>query len=52
MIEADINYQQTWEQYGEELKKNFHCSLKKFCYRMHISYNGNCDEVQSYCGGV
>ena len=22
MIEADINYQQTWEQYGEELKKN------------------------------
>jgi len=42
MIEADINYQQTWEQYGEELKKNFHCSLKKFCYRMHISYNGMC----------
>lgn len=39
MVEADIRFQQTWEQYAEELKKNFHCSLKKFCYRTHTSYN-------------
>lgn len=40
MVEADIRYQQTWEQYAEELKKNFHCSLKKFCYRTRTSYSG------------
>ena len=39
MIEADIRFQQTWEQYAEELKKNYHCSLKQFCYRTRTSYN-------------
>ena len=40
MIEADIRFQQTWEQYAEELKKNFHCSLRNFCYRTRTSYGG------------
>lgn len=40
MVEADIRFQQTWEQYAEELKKDFHCSLRNFCYRSHTSYSG------------
>jgi len=39
MVESDIRFQQTWEQYAEELKKNFHCSLRKFCYRTRTSYS-------------
>jgi hypothetical protein len=42
MVEADIRFQQTWEQYAEELKKNFHCSLSKFCRRTRTSYSGLC----------